>query len=122
MTTKLAPDTQVQTVQTPGNALTTIASFAIPVGAKCFYQAVVIAGSGADALAESITGGVNDVAGATALLTNVTASTSVNRTAGAATWAVTVDVSGSNLRIRVTGVLATTIDWLCQLHVWVYVP
>jgi hypothetical protein len=38
----------------------------------------------------------------------------VGPTDGATTWAVTVDVSGTALRLRVTGAAATTIDWTAR--------
>lgn len=38
----------------------------------------------------------------------------VGPTDGATTWAVTVDVSGTSLRLRVTGAAATTIDWTAR--------
>lgn len=38
----------------------------------------------------------------------------IGPTDGATTWAVTVDVSGTSLRLRVTGAAATTIDWTAR--------
>jgi hypothetical protein len=38
----------------------------------------------------------------------------VGPTDGATTWSVTVDVSGTSLRLRVTGAAATTIDWTAR--------
>ena len=35
--------------------------------------------------------------------------------AGAGTWAITIDCTGTTLRVRVTGQASHTIDWLCKV-------
>lgn len=122
MTTKLSPDQQTVTVQTANSTITTIATYSIPAGSACHYQAIVTGKGAADGLTTMMQGGVLDLSGTSSLLTVITALLSLNRSTGAATWAVTADLSGTTLRIRVTGALATTIDWMCNLNVWVYVP
>lgn len=38
--------------------------------------------------------------------------------AGLSGSVITIDVSGNDIRVRVNGVLATTIDWLAELTIW----
>jgi len=37
--------------------------------------------------------------------------------AGATAWLATLDVSGNDVRARVTGALASTINWVCKLSI-----
>lgn len=101
------------TVQTTDATVTTLATIALKDEYATKIDCVVVARKSADDEAATFNlsmSYVRTAAGAPVALGAVTSS-DPRSTAGAAAWVATIDVSGNNARIRVTGAAATTINW-----------
>ena len=110
-------DQKRATVQTPGATETTLMAYTLLDESLYTITAHVVAKStGGDAKMFTITGAFKRTGGGGdttmgSILNVVTPQGDV----GAALWAATLDVSGNDVRVRVTGVALTTIDWLCRI-------
>jgi len=98
---------------------TVLLTYALPSTAVCQCEANVQGrdGSGNAVVAKQLmtttsTSGTGAVVGAVSALITTVVSVAL---AGAS---VTMDVSANTVRVLVTGKLATTIDWSCDLCVW----
>ncbi len=113
------------TVQTTDATVTTIATYTLPDACIATFEAVVVARrpSNGDSAAfrEALTvkrhggGGATIVGGQTALMVP-------DADAGALTWAVTLDVNVNDMRVRVTGQAAATIEWRSITRLNLYQP
>lgn len=100
-------------VQTTDATQTTCGSYTVPAGAYTAKLLVTAAKSDlSTACGWEITVTVVNNAGAVSIVGG--GAIIVGPTDGATTWSVTVDVSGTSLRLRVTGAAATTIDWTAR--------
>lgn len=113
------------TVQTTDAATTTtVATFTVPTGTSIRARAIVIGRSAANvSISREIAMTAADVAGTLAQdgTTDVTLPINGNATL-AATATITMDVSGNTIRVRVTGLIATTINWYARVDVFIYAP
>lgn len=107
------------TVTTTDAVPTVLATYPLPATAVCQCEANVQGrdGSGNAVVAKQLatttsTSGTGGLVGA--ILPLITTVVSVALTGAS----VTLDVSGNTVRVLVTGKLATTIEWSCDLHVW----
>ena len=99
------------TVQTTDATVTTAATFTLAATSKVYHIKAIIVGrttSDANRASYELDATVYR-AGAGALIQG--AITSVHTVESDAAWDATFDVSGNDLRVRVTGVAATTINW-----------
>lgn len=105
-TTPIAPDDG----QTTDATTTTIATIATTTNKGHALDLVVSAAQSdrSASVAFKVLASVTNVAGVCTVRSQVTTASD----GGASTWTVVVDVSGTNIRVRVTGALATTIDWV----------
>lgn len=100
-------------VQTTDATQTTCGTYTVPAGA--YTVELLVTGAKSDLTAASgwkITVTVVNNSGTVSIVGG--GAIIVGPTDGATTWAVTVDVSGTSLRLRVTGAAATTIDWTAR--------
>ena len=98
-------------VQTTDATITTVATFTLAATSKVFHvKGIVVGRTTSDANRASYELDVTVYrAGAGAVIQG--AITSVHTVESDATWNATFDVTGNDLRLRVTGVAATTINW-----------
>lgn len=104
---------QSTSVQTTDATMTTCGTYTVPSGSKTARVLVTAVTSGLtlstgwDILVNVVNnGGVLTLSGGGSVITGPTDPTTV--------WLATMDVSGTSLRLRVTGQLATTIDWTAR--------
>jgi len=111
------------TVQTTDATVTTCGSYTLPDETVALIEARVVGRLSTGTAAGYIRVGTfqQETAGTTVQvgLLNVTNLYGAEDTA---TWDATLDISGAAVRVRVTGVAATTIDWLAIIDVVQYTP
>lgn len=114
----------VTIVSTTDATQTTCGTYTIALATVVNCTAFVEAYSAAtgDAKVFQIVGAVERIAGGAVILGSVLNLITAQGSAGATTWAATIDVSGNDLRGRVTGALATTISWRVRLEIDVHTP
>ncbi len=119
-----ATEVKVSLVQTADGTQTTCGSYTIALATVVNITAYIEAYSAAagDAKVFQLAGGIERIAGGAVILGSVLNLITAQGTAGATTWAATMDVSGNDVRVRVTGALATTIEWRTRIVVDVYTP
>jgi len=107
-----ADDAVFGQVQTTDATVTTLALYTPPDGGVATVRVVVSArrSTGAEAAGYERVATVRRAGGTTTLVGAVTSVHSAEDVAG---WDATIDVSGADVRVRVTGVAAVTIDWRC---------
>jgi hypothetical protein len=114
-------DRSVATVQTTDATVTTCGTYTVPTNSACQVEARVI-GRTAGAVvgtfrnilnAQRAAGGAGAVGAEGVIL--------VERDGGVL-WTVALDVSGNDVRVRVTGAAATTIEWCAFLDVVTWTP
>lgn len=103
-------------IATTDATVTTLATIAIPVSATVRVQVQVAArrtaggGSPEDGAGYQIDATYKNVAGTATLIGALTATYTAEDVAA---WAATLTISGSNVLVRVTGVVGTSISWNC---------
>lgn len=107
------PDQTLGTVQTTDATVTTVASFTTATGAAYLGKVMVVAQQTNVSNAYELTFRFENVGGTVNIGLVQTDYTSEDD----ADWDVTIDASGTSLRVRVTGEAATTIDWTAVLRV-----
>lgn len=112
------------TVNTTDATATTIFTYTIPNASAVFVRAIVIAktADGASSYSEEFTAGVNQSTG-TAVLNGVKSlagflSSLLGTLLGLGSPTATITVSGSTVRVVVTGKASTALQW--QTHVQLY--
>ena len=105
-------------VQTTDATQTTLCSFTIPSNSSAVVRATISLRNTAnnDTAAIMIVGTFKNNAGTVTLEGSVTSLLAIMGSAGLLTALSTMDVSGTNIRIRVTGIIATTIDWQVEAN------
>lgn len=123
MATK-AFEQKLATVQTTDGTTTTCGTYTLPTATVINITAFIEAYSSAagDAKVFQVTGGIERIAGGAVILGSILNLITAQGTAGATTWTATMDVSGNDVRVRVTGAVATTVDWMARLEIDVYTP
>ena len=108
------------TVQTTNATATQIAAWTIP-DTSAGHILVRITGkrSGAATTAAYFRGGNIESSGGTRVYT---AGADIHSIEDDVNWATTLDINGSDFRVRVTGIAAQTIDWFCEIDVIFYQP
>src|SRR5574341_1881376 len=109
-------DRSVPTVQTVNATTTTCGTYTVPTNSACEVTVKVIgrtAGAGVGTCwrhlaAQRGAGGAVIVGAETPVVADIL-------DAGAALWTAVLDVSGNDVRVRVTGAAATTIEWCAFL-------
>lgn len=115
-------DTFPAFVTTTDATVTTCGSYTMPDEASARVHAVVLGRQSAstNAAAYEITAAVKRETGT---LSQITGSPVAEATMeDDAAWAATIDVLGNDVRVRVTGVAATTITWQATIEIIVYKP
>lgn len=113
------------TVQTTDAVTTTtVATFTVPTGSSVRCRIIVVGRSAANvSISREVAISASDASGT--LLqdgtTDVTLPINGNATL-AATATITADCSGNTVRVRVTGLVATTINWYAWVEAFVFVP
>ncbi|NJO62542.1 MAG: hypothetical protein HC836_31240 [Richelia sp. RM2_1_2] len=98
------------TVQTTNAINTTLQTIAIPTGETRMIVARIVGSSTTNnTFWRFLRACVKNVGGTATIVGGVAADQGYD--AGAATWSITLDTSGSSARIRVSGAALTTIDW-----------
>lgn len=116
-------DRKVATATTTDATTTTCGTYTVPTSSACMVQAKII-GRTAGAvvgtfwrhIAAQRGGGGAVIVGAE------TQVTTDQLDAGALLWTAVLDVSGNDVRVRVTGAAATTIEWISFLDVVTWTP
>lgn len=111
---------QVNNVLTTADATqTTTLTYAIPSGAS-FYAEIVAVGrntsTGDTVVAKKAQGGRN-VAGTVTLISSIVNIVTLAADVSLSTAAFTMVASSGNLLVKVTGVVATNIEWFTQLTI-----
>ena len=102
-------------VRTTSAVTLTAGSFPIATNAVQAFTLTVTGISGTDVLRQTIEAVYNNT-GSGAVLVGQNVGTEI-RSAGAAGWAIALDGTvGGNMRVRVTGVASTTIDWFVDIN------
>lgn len=111
-------------MQTTDATGTTLGTFQLPVGSVGFAKATIVAreSSAGTSSGWQIAGAAKHLAGNAAIIGSVQSLVAVQQDLLAATWIATLDAAGNDIRIRITGQAATTIDWMAELEVVVYTP
>ena len=86
-------------------------------------EAIITAVKPSDGTSASwrITALYKTVSGTVSLVGSVLDLMTAQKDTAAITWATTIDISGSNVRVRVTGGLTDTIQWMIELRTQVYI-
>lgn len=111
------------TVQTTDGTVTTCGSYTLADETSVFVTAIVFGrqASSTNANAYLLVAAVKRESAGGA--TQITGSPIQERTfEDAGTWDAVIDVSSNDVRIRVTGVAATTINWDARIEVQVFTP
>lgn len=119
MTTLRTYDEVTGTVTTTDAATTTtVVSYTVPSGAVAFFEFELVGrdGSGNGAVARYVQGAKN-VAGTVSLFGTITGllTFATGSSATLATSVLSADVSGTAVRLRVAGILATSIEWIGRI-------
>lgn len=103
-------------VTTSDATVTTLLSYTTTSGecGACVVLVIGRDGAGNRAAFERFVGYQN-VSGT--LTVGTTVSLATDQAAALVTTAITLDASGTSFRVRVTGVVATTIDWFCEVRI-----
>lgn len=119
-----ADNASVTIVSTTDATQTTCGTYTIALATVVNITAFIEAYSAAagDAKVFQLVGGIERIAGGAVVLGSILNLIAAQGTAGATTWAATMDVSGNDVRVRVTGALATSISWRVRLAVDVHTP
>ena len=117
-------DQKIATVQTTDATQTTCGTYTVPLATVINVTMYIEAYSAAagDAKVFQLVGGIERIAGGAVVCGSILNLITAQGTAGATTWSVTADVSGNDLRVRVTGALATTINWMSRMVVDSHTP
>ena len=124
MATKLW-DRKVATVQTTDATKTTVLTYAVPDETVLHifaHPGGMVNGGGNSAFYEVIaafkrTGGGNVAQVGSTLLRGAAGGLEDDMN-----WTADIEASGTNVIVTVTGVAATTIDWICMAELYVYTP
>lgn len=113
-------DKTMSTVQTTDSTQTTIATLAIPNGSSGLIEAFIIArdGNGATA-AWNVLQAFKNVSNTVSLVGSLGSIYVPTPDAGIATASVTVTASGSNVLVKVTGIIASNIAWQVFTNVYI---
>lgn len=117
--------TRMAIVNTSDAAQTTAFAYDVPAGCAVYVKAVVIAKSadGSAMYSEEFDAGVNNATGAAVLgvvkSLFATLSSVLGTLLGLGAPSSTLDVSGGQVRVRVTGKASTALQW--QVHVKLFV-
>lgn len=95
-------------------------ALATVINATAYIEAYAAATG--DAKVFQLVGGIERIAGGAVILGSILNLIAAQGSAGATTWAATMDVSGNDVRARVTGALATTISWRTRIEIDVHTP
>lgn len=116
-------DRSAATVQTTDATISTAATYTIPTSSACQVQAHII-GRTAGAVVGTFWRhlAAQRGAGGAVIVGTEVAVVGDQLDAGAAAWRAVLDVSGNDVRVRVTGAAATTIDRLAVLDVVTWTP
>ncbi len=117
-------DSKVATAQTVDATQTTIATVSIPASSVTVIEANVQAlkSDGTTAKAWKFWVEVRDNAGVSAIVGALASLLTAQGDAGAATWDATATLAGTTLSIKVTGAVATTVNWSAHYSVRVHTP
>ena len=113
-------------VQTTDATVTTCGYFTLPDECAAFVRAYVIGiqSGSTNAAAYHLQAGAKGQSGTRSLITGgphkITESGTNMEDVG--TWDCTIDVSGNDVRVRVTGLAATTIDWQTTMEITLFKP
>lgn len=98
-------------VTTTDATVTTLLSISIGTNQVAVVRATVSARNGANALGVILGVVVNDVTGTPGIIGAIQNIMAMQASAALAACVVTLDISGTTIRVRVTGIAATTINW-----------
>lgn len=99
----------------------TAVSYPVPANAA-YYAEYTLVGrdtTSGDTVAAKGSAVLNRVSGTLAVIGSVTSVLPMTGTAAIVASTSTLDVSGDNIRVRVNGVIAKTIEWLVDLRIWI---
>ena len=110
-------------VQTTDATVTTCGYYTLPDECVAFVRAVVLAvqSGSANTAGYERKAIVEGQSGTRALVGAVESGFAADRE-DVGTWDCTIDVSGNDVRVRVTGIAATTIDWQTTLEIILFKP
>lgn len=114
----------VFTVQTTDATVTTLGTVQLPAGSVGFAKSTIVAREASVGTSSGwqIAGAAKHLAGNAAIIGSIQSLVAVQQDVLAATWVATLDAAGNDVRIRITGQIGTTIDWMAELEVVVYTP
>ena len=116
-------DRTLATLQTTDATTGTCGTYTVPTSSACQVQAHIL-GRTAGAVVGTFWRhlAAQRGAGGAVIVGAETAVVGDQLDAGAAAWTAVLDVSGNDVRVRVTGAAATTIEWLAVLDVVTWTP
>lgn len=107
---------------TTNNTVTTLLTLTVPASTTYMVEAMVVArrtggssGTAEDGAGYVVRATVKNVAGTATLIGAVSATYTAEDQAG---WDATLDVTGTTVRVRVTGATNNNITWHCTARVW----
>lgn len=106
--------------QTTGSVAVTIMSYTVPDGSKVTADLVCVgvdAGDGTNGVGGRVNGVFSGSGGVASLIGAVGNLLPIQASLPLATSNCTMDVSGSALRVRASGVVGKTINWTCFLTI-----
>lgn len=113
-----AIDSQTAVVTTTDATVTTILSWTIPDGSSAYVEATIIGrDSSGNTTIKKIAACVKRNSGNASMVSSVQIIVPLVADVALLTVVATLDVSSPSVRVRVTGVIATTIEWFCELKV-----
>jgi len=124
MSTRIRDQAISADVQTTGSTQTTLLTWTPPDGCVFRISANVFALKADNSTAASwqLQTTMKRFSNVVSLLGSVGELLSGQRDAGAALWLASMDTSGATIRIRITGGLATTINWKGYINVDIFAP
>lgn len=102
---------------TDGTTVTTLVAITLPTGTAGIPNLLISAKTSTPAVGGWILAGTFKNVGGTVTQVGATLVSLTVQDVALATAAVVFDVTGATFRVRVTGVAATTIDWLVTGHI-----
>lgn len=109
-------------VQTTDATQTTLATYGPATSSCSLVIAHIVAIDGSNNVRSWTLSQPIKIVSGTASVLGTLASPLATGDVGGATWAAMIDATSGNIRVRVTGAVATTINWACDLEVHEYVP
>lgn len=114
---------KIQSVQSTTDAATTttIGSFTVPSNGSYHIEARVTGRNTAngDTVSAVVAGRFKRVSGTLSIIGTILSISALGGDAGLTTCVVSIDTNSDDIRVRATGVIATTIEWFTDMQIWI---